>query len=407
MSYRGSSSQLEKNNSLVVVLLLFIYGLTIPINLFLSSNASIPLICLILGGYVTLVGIKTIRLSMLLIVFIPLLFILSKIPFEYSVANSEGNVALTMLLSFLTIGVFGVMCGGLSFCYQTFLKYGRVLAWINFLAIFYFPFTAFYYNGDVNYMRFGYALLPTVVFSFCYLNIERNYRLTTAFLLLASLVLLLVFGARGASLTLIVFLVFYVYIFRVSKKLVWIFTFSLLLLLVFSTSLIMGLASLLEEFGIQSYAVDKMQMLITGVSITSVSSGRDLFYEAALQRFYDSPLWGAPLNSVYIDLQSTYYHNIFLDLLANFGVIGFLLLIGFILIYTYDFSRVPDKYLQIVFLILFILPMGRLLVSSTFWQRPEFWLFISFCVSHGSVVLIKREPKTGSPVTQKEVTNER
>jgi len=390
--YNNPVSKLEKNNSLVIVILLFLYGLTIPINLLLSSNASIAIICLLMGGYTIFIGVKTIRLSMLILISIPLLFILIKIPFEHSVSDSEGDVASTMLISFLTIGLCGVAFGSLSFNYHSFLKYGRIIAWINFLAVFYFPFTIYYYNGDVNYMRFGYAILPTVVFSFCYLNLEKNHRLSTTFIFLISSIELIFFGARGASLTFIVFLIFYVYIFRISKKLIWFFSFTILLLLLFSVSIITGLVHLLEGLGIQSYALDKMYMLITGVSITSVSSGRDLFYEAAINRFYDNPLWGAALNSVYVDLRSTYYHNIFLDLLANFGLIGFSMLFSILLIYIFDFSRIKDKYAQMVFLILFILPMGRLLVSSSFWQRPEFWLFISFCINHGRVTLLAKLP---------------
>lgn len=388
--HTASPNRIDRVNALVVALLLFIYGLTIPLNLSLSTNASIPLICILLGGYAVLVGLHKIKLSMLIVVLIPILLLLSKIPFEYSVTDSEGNLALAMLISFLTIGTFGVICGSLRFCYQSFIRYGLVLSWVNFFAIFYFPFTAYYYNGDVNYMRFGYALLPSVVFAFCYLNLETKFKLSTATLLFFSLSLLLIFGARGASLTFVVFLIFYVYVFRISKKLIWIFTLSLLFLTVFASTIIMGLAEILEQLGIQSYAVDKMQMLITGVSITSVSSGRDYFYEAALARFYENPFIGDAINSVYIDLRSTYYHNVFLDLLANFGMLGFSTLIVFISIYIYDFSKISNKHKQVVFLILFILPMGRLLVSSTLWQRPEFWLFISFCVNHGRVVLFKK-----------------
>jgi uncharacterized membrane protein YecN with MAPEG domain len=84
-----------------------------------------------------------------------------------------------------------------------------------------------------------------------------------------------------------------------------------------------------------------------------------------------------------VDTGIEYYHNILLEILVGFGFVVFA---GFILFVGRSFvkmARSGNGTLKWVYCILFVLCFGRLMFSSTFWQRPEFWLFIGFYIANG------------------------
>ena len=135
-----------------------------------------------------------------------------------------------------------------------------------------------------------------------------------------------------------------------------------------------------SSFGVYSYSVTKYLALFEDQSLASTSSGRDSIYELAFARIFESPWFGSPINSSFYDTGASYYHNIILDVAVTFGLPGISFFMAFIIWHSYKAFKTKNKKHQAIFLILIIIPMGRLFVSSSFWQRPEFWIFISFCI---------------------------
>ena len=214
MLAQSITSNNANRNALLVNLYLYIYGLTLPFNYLLGGNYLIMLCTLLMLLYSILKGVKRFHFSLLVLFLVPFTFLLIKVPFEFN--TDGGDVVYEMLISLFTIGVSGILIGCLKFSYESFIRYGLVVGWFNFLLIFYIPFTSAY-NVDISYMKFGYTILPTVVFSFIYLTLYSNNRMSTLFIFIISLGELLFFGARGASLTFVVFVIFYVFIFLCNK----------------------------------------------------------------------------------------------------------------------------------------------------------------------------------------------
>lgn len=377
----GKTNQItkySKSNTLIIILYFFQYGLLLPFSLLLNGQYAIIFFTLLLLLLILLGNRIIITSKIILLILIPFSLLIIKLPFE-DYDSTGSNIALEMIISFLTIGISGILIGSLKFSREEFMNYGFKISWINYLLLGFIPFT-YLYGEDINYMKFGYSLLPSVLFSFSFL-FKKEKRKSALILFLLSFSELLLFGARGAMLTFILFAFLYVYFTSVFKRKFKIYLTLILVLIVSNVQLILRfVVSFLSEYGMVSYSITKYLNLFEGNSFASTTSGRDHIYETAYQRIEDSPWFGNPINTCFIDTGSSYYHNIFLDILVNFGVFIFILFILFILLHFFRAMRSEDEKFKLIFLIVFIVSMGRLVVSSSLWQRPEFWIFMSYCI---------------------------
>ncbi len=370
-----NKSVLDKK-ALLVLLYFCQYGLLLPLTSFLQSNIPIMVFTIIIVLYINYkYGIRLSSRTRFLML-APLVILMLKIPFELD----YPNVAFEMLIAFLTIGISGILIGSLDFSYESFLYYGNRIAWLNFLLLFYIPFLDIY-RYEVGYMAFGYAILPSVVFSFT--DIIRKKNIKSSFILFVlSFLELLIFGARGAMLTFIIYafvLVFFTSITSFKLKSIVISIIVGFALTMFT--LFQYLTDVVGKYGGYSYSLTQYLNVFNGKSISTTSSGRDFIFAKAYSRIWESPFFGSPLNTVFKDTGTTYYHNLFLDLFVNYGIIFSLLFLLYLLVKFFSVIRTNNNTLKVVFLILFMIPFGRLLVSSSFWQRPEFWVFMSYSIN--------------------------
>lgn len=383
--YCSQASRQEKRATRLFVLFLFQFGLLLPLTPILAHSILISAFTVVLTMYALVYGLFHITRSTIFLFCIPLFLLLIKLPFEYSVIGEGSDVGLQFLVGFLTIGVAGILFGTVRCSVSYFFKVANKIAWINFLLIGFIPFTSLYGASElsINYMKYGYAILPIVLVA--YTNIIRGHTSIAEWgLFLCSLLSMIVFGARGAQLTFVLFfLVSFLFLSRV--RFIWKLLISVVILIgVFALPyLLTQLISILDQYGISSYPIAKYKELLSGTDFIDTSSGRNFLYEYAYLRILEHPLLGNPFNSCYVDTGGDfyYYHNVFLDLLVNYGTIvtGVLILLLVYVVWGV-FTRVTldEKYL---IAILFVVPFGRLVVSSSFWLRPEFWLFLSYSIN--------------------------
>lgn len=383
-------------NALIVVLFLYQYGLLLPFAVVISIQYAIILFTVLIFAF--LIATKRIKVttnSVLLIV-TPLTFLILKTPFEYPSFTPESNIIHQHLLSFLSIGLSGILVGSLQFSNTSFLCYGYKVAWINFLLLFIFPFTSYYGTTDVtiNYMRFGYAILPSVIFSFLFV-IKSKKKYFAIILFIGSFIEMLVFGARGASFTFLLFVVLYFLLptgISIRKRLL--FIILTLPLLIFLPYIAEAIIKLSDHLNISSYTINKFTRMLEGETIQEVSSGRDFIYKTAIDRIEKFPLFGSPFNSAYKDLGIDYYHNFFLDLIVNFGIPIFLIMTFVYLYFLINIFRFGAESIRIVALILISISLGRLLVSSDIWSRPEFWLMMGYIINFNKKKTLCAYPTT-------------
>jgi O-Antigen ligase. len=253
---------------------------------------------------------------------------------------------------------------------------------LSFLLVFWYPFI-----GEQSYMRFGYAVLPNVLFILCELLYNKKKRLgiiIAGAICFALLVEMFVFGARGSFFSLLLFLAIEELLINrenLKRKLA---IFLGVLLAVFNIGPIIDfIYNTLLKLGIRSYALIKYRMQLNrGIEIAS--SGRVNLYDTAIEQLKQSPIFGLPILLSNEDGSMVYVHNLFLQTWMDLGIVGLAILIGFLLfviwkIWRRDIGR-DDR---ILIAAGFFLSIGRLLFSSVLWRRPEFWLLVFMSMKMG------------------------
>ena len=368
--------KIQNQNSLIFILYLFQYSLLFPINLIIGSQFPIVISTLSLLMYCIITNRFKFNLKLILLLFLPLMFLLLKLPFEKP-DNSGINIALSYLKAFLTIGVSGVLIGSLKFSSKQFFYYAYKVSWIILLFFIFIPFTS-YYGDDVNYMRYGYGILPAVIIFYISLFQKKQFlRSIVGFSI--SFTLLLFFGARGSLLSFLFFLVTFTFFFSSIKKRTKYLIFLGLSVIIYNIKpIIIYLFNIITGFNLSSYSLTKLFNYLDGNSFASTSSGRSEAFELAILKIWESPFLGLPLNTAYLDTGLIYYHNVFLDILVNWGVIIFSFFLGLIMLFIYKTIKTPNKNIKIIFILIFCLSITRLLVSSNYFERPEFWVLMSY-----------------------------
>lgn len=355
---------------LLPVFFLFQFGLMFPFCLLLNSQYPIIIstFILFLIGFIH----KKIKLNFKVIIlcFIPLSVLLVKL----IISGSDRDLCLHYLISFLTIGLAGTLLGSISFSYRSFFYYAYKVSWINLFIILPIPFLSAYGN-TISYMRVGYILLPSALFG-AYFFLKK-FDFSSFLLFTLSFTEMFVFGARGATASLFIFILIYVLTASNFKNKIFIFVF--IVIGFFSVSSLSLVSETLTDHGLASYALKKY-INISGNNFASTTSGRDIIYTSGYLKILESPIFGSPLDTCLKDTGLMYYHNIFLDLLVNFGVIIFTVFIAFIVFYSVKAFQSKNPLFKVLFMIFFCVSVSRLMISSSFWERPEFWFFLSFCV---------------------------
>lgn len=269
------------------------------------------------------------------------------------------------------------------FNYREFLLFSLRLSMINF--IFVIPYPIFF---RYNYMRLGYALLPSAVFltikigSFWKNEVfklwwERN-RLLDVVVLIICLFMMIFMGNRGALFAYVLFLVVYLFVFNrthIVRNIALIIGAAVIY--VNGVPILNFMYRLSNKYGLFGRNI-KQFIVQLEEGFSAASAGRNRIYEQAYNNFLAHPVLGGTINPD----AGEYAHNIFLEVLQDTGIIGFLILLFFLIIVLVRIiSKKWDDNYRLILCSLFSLSLGRLMFSSTLWQRPEFWILVFVVIS--------------------------
>lgn len=259
----------------------------------------------------------------------------------------------------------------------------KYISVLNFISIASYPFVSFF--DSMNYMRFGYALLPSVIM-FYYVMKKEGWTFFYFSLLIISFSIMALFGSRGPLVAIFIVVIIELYF---NYKLTFLYKVFITTLVFITTKIILETDLLLrlfdvfyEKWGGASYTLLKFRTTIE-FGLAQASSGRDLIYSNLLDLFKEKPVFGLGIGAsqYYIDIGA---HNFILQILVETGLIGLLLWLG---IFMKVFQRyrlvsiISDYNLLHIINMLIAITFGRLLVSSDLWLRPELWFLISLMFS--------------------------
>lgn len=224
---------------------------------------------------------------------------------------------------------------------------------------------AFYIEGYS--MSFSYSLLfPT----FIMINKKGVIWKCIALVLMMEM---LAIGSRGPLVVCVAYWLFTMVWKKFSiAKLLGLVTIIFLAYTILFEPLVNLLVSIFDSIGINSRTLK----LLVNDELISHDSGRDELYQMSWNLIDNNPLFG---NGVWADRQymDTYCHNIFLELLVDFGYIGAGILI--IIICAKQFKimqRIPSNHKTMYFMMLGIL--CPLLVSSSYLTSFNLGMFLGF-----------------------------
>lgn len=241
--------------------------------------------------------------------------------------------------------------------------------------------------GDVlpEYMTFSYdLLLPTV---FLMLRCILNFRWYRLLLSVMGSIIILIAGCRGALIGLIGSLILYVFFvgkipFKNKNRAKLILIISALVILVFYNQILGFIARTLNSLGIGSRTIE----MLLDASITS-DSGRGIYQEILWNslNIFGYGLWGDRAL-----LHGHYAHNLFLEILCDFGILlGPIILIGLIYLLCRGFKRAGETK-SLLLCALFSTGIVKLIFSGSFLNiEPSLYVLIGLCVNPHSNSLKK------------------
>lgn len=229
------------------------------------------------------------------------------------------------------------------------------------------------YSMSLSY----YMLLPTLVF---FDELLEKFSFKSFVFLIVSLLIILSLGSRGAILCIIVFafLKFFSPHSKKSYKKI-ITSFGLLsigtIALIFLDKIIEFFYNLLLSYDINSRTL--RLFLREGVYL----SGRDRIYYRVIAEILERPILGVGIAGDRRILGGGYVHNLFIELIANFGIVFGLIISICLIILIIKSLFIKDKERYDLIIIWLSLGFVHLMVSSSYLIDIKFWIFLGLIIN--------------------------
>ena len=262
------------------------------------------------------------------------------------------------------------------------MSYVALFLQIIFLSFFGFGVTD---NGDpsLELMSASYRLLPFVLFlllyAFEYGKILNYLIAFVAFFILLSL------GTRGPVICILAFVALYFMFFKTFKRNMLIKSIIVILagfLCLFSNEILLKFGHSAEALGLSTRVFDSA--IEGSLANYQESNGRNEMWEEIFSYITNNDiLWGKGLYSDrLINYAGGYAHNLELELLCAFGLIGGAMVIAFLIwliVKAFLMSRGMEG--SLILLVFFCSAIIQLQLSCSLLNSEIFWFFIGLCVT--------------------------
>lgn len=254
------------------------------------------------------------------------------------------------------------------------LKLFSILSTCAFMLFFYDPFIDYAIFGD--YMGYGFNLvLPSFIgMSVGFAHFKKKVLVLP---LIVCLFMILVYANRSSFLAATVFILLYLLVMHKKKrKILGALIFIVLLMFVMFEQLVYLTMELLLKLEVSTYAITQFLRLMQNGNPAEFFSGRFTIWENAWNMFLLKPIFGHGVgyfHSVY----ESYPHNLFLDVLVTYGILGFIA-IGTLIFLSLRKLIKYKKANRLLGLVFFCLWFPKLLFSVHFIGDMGFWAFIAY-----------------------------
>jgi O-antigen ligase len=339
--------------------------------------------------------------TLILFVFVLVMLFLSLVGMLRRKDARIGNAVILMLIFFIIFLVDSVFRHNIlsneyvyRFVYSGILsvfflskvrdadKLLKYFSWFSLLAFLLFggdPLNGFSTFSD--YMDYGFNLVMPAFFGMFLGFHHLKIKWMLIFEILCFLCIV-IFANRTSLLSVLVFIILYFILISPNRKRIifrWIIPMSLLAIII-----LLNIDSIAKfaykfvyfKFGYNSYALSKFTSTLHKLDLHVLFSGRLEIWTKATNMFKESPLIGHGLGS-FQARYGFYSHNVFLDLLIFFGILGSSIFCFFIITSVIKIWRTNESSKIIGFLFM-SLCFPKLIFSAYFLEDVGFWCFIAF-----------------------------
>lgn len=326
---------------------------------------TIVMIVFVIGIFLIL---KNITKRMLIFVFICILVIGVNLLFNDNLIFFKTTV-FTFFTNCFPITLFCMALTRWDYLYKYFLNGSYAVSIMISLAYI----TGLLTFGDALYSM-GFSYSSILFFLILFDNFINTRKITPLLFSLPIVSVILFHGSRGALTCILLYIAISLYrlfFFQKKKKQ------SIALFLTFGTLFLLKdtIISLMLDLAWRMGIYSRTLMSLASGTFTS-SSGRDVIYKQVMDSFLQDPFKIRGINADYA-LTGIYSHNFLLELLYQFGFF-----IGIILIFTIlgsimvSVHRKDNSYKTRILLLAISVWFPYLMISSTIWVTPYFWVFL-------------------------------
>lgn len=265
--------------------------------------------------------------------------------------------------------------------YSQVVKFSRVTLLIG---VFAYVFVVLYKGKSMQYMVFSYFMITSVCA--CFENFIHKRKWYDAFFAIVGSVAMVLCGARGAIVSLGLYIILRFFVFyptRSTKKrfaLLVVLGLGILVLLFYIEPILLYVAKICEALGVDSRVITT---LLEGNFLDG--SGREKILEVIVSALKDRPFGYGLYGDRYVTGAygwggNTYAHNFILEIFCDFGFFGIFILLFSLIFFLYAMGRNRNMCFRAVVWILLPYGLFQLFFSSSFLENIMFYAMIGLLI---------------------------
>lgn len=299
----------------------------------------------------------------------------------YSIMNLPDLYLNNTIITFVTQCLPGllVVSNTNSSDYMLMLKYLRVssicIALFSLLLLLLDIIGINLFSIDGYSMGLGYSLvLPSMILLYDYS--DKN-NISSLLLSLAALLFIVMYGSRGAILSIVLYFIYSAIIRNfIEQK----YTIRTLIITIFSFIISLEFRKIL--MAIYNIMIAKgyfSRTLYLFLFDFSHSSNRTDVYSKIINVIFDDPFAFRGISSDYL-LLGTYSHNMIIEIVYEFGLLIAIPIILYLIVLIYKTLSIKNT--DPLLIIYFFSSVPGLMLSGSFWHNSNFWIWIALIYSH-------------------------
>lgn len=298
------------------------------------------------------------------------------------------NAISRYIIFFLVFGSASLLFTSINVDYRKIIESLIIIYFIYLFAYLFIIRNTFLVANDYwsDQMGQSYGFVPMVLLSFAYINYSKYFsqnkilkRISIVVGICSLYFILFDCATRGAILTILISLIIMIIgRYEGNKKMILIFILSVLCTVVLFAynDILLWLNSILNDLNLNILSISKT---VRRISLGTADSGRNELYMIAWDYIKQSPIIGNGIG--YFELnQGIYIHNILIEIICEYGLVGFFLC-GFFLFKSARSSINCEDINDLFKMFLFCYTIPMLFFSNTYWLIPHFWFYLFFEIS--------------------------